>query len=714
MFTKLAENGYSPLAIQKNKKVPTIKGWQNLCENIASDELLSVWDADFAKGKIGVGVALGRASNLIAIDIDIDDEDLKKILPLSPVVRRGAKGEVRFFRFCESQETRHFSDLLGISCVDILSTGSQVVIPPTIHPETNKPYVWLSVDTLENTTANDLPIFDPSFMPTLERWLHNRNQVISQKSKIDPSYFGDGKVSSGGRNNKLKAIVTAMRAKGKTEEECIDEIYNYDLAKHSPRLFTDKNENKSVNGEDDAYNNAARFYASVNHSLINSGVIKLKREEKELVIEINTEAESRKSDKFKLKPYPKARGIMADFIDYCNLTSSGNQDALGLGGAISLMSAICSNRFVTKARGLTTCPNTYVINLAHSSFGKETAQRAIQELLTDSGLLGSGNYRSGTSIVMNLPKQQERLDIIDECSSLLKSMSSKEDYKSEIVEILSSLYTKGNSKFIGFSSVGNGANFGACFNPHVSILGSTTPNGFRGSVSRDVAAKGLLPRILLFNQGELGEYKGRNTRQGVEDLFQRIRETIDIVLQVPKNKVEPEVNLLAPIKDKDGKDITEGYRYIQTVVPMTKDAETLWLDIDERCHYEKAKDPDGFESAFIGRFSELTAKLALLDAVSVGSSVITKESVEWAQLVVETQWHNAMPLYELASSENKNEANLIRVLKIIEQKGMIQKSELVQKTRWLTKRERVEIIETLLDTQVVEVIKSKGTTRPIE
>ena len=715
MFIHLAEMGYSPVALYKDKKIPIIKGWQKFSEQMPSKELIDAWQKD--KDKFNIGVVCGRASNLIAIDIDVDDEELYKIVPLSPIRKRGGKGEVRFFRFCEDQKIRHFADILGNGVLDILSTGSQTVLPPSIHPDTKKPYFWLTDDTLYNMRAEDLPVFTTDWFTEMDQWLNRRNQKIQQTTGIT-AIDTDFKMSgSGNRNNKLKAMVTAMRVRGCEEREVIDEIYKHDLERHMPPLFSDPKENKRYANEDDAYTNAARFYSSVNNFLITSGVIKYKKSSPEIVIDFDDAAiEEAKKTAFKSLPYPRARGMMGKFQELCELKSAGKQEATSLGGAIALMSAIASNRFVTKFRDLTTCPNTYVINLGYSSFGKETAQDLVNTLLCDSGLLGSGNYKSAVSVIMNLPKQQERLDVIDECSSILSAMGSKDGYASQIVELLSELFTKGSSKYSGQTSMTNGDRFGACYNPHISIIGSTTPKGFRTSVNKDVAAKGLLPRMLLFFQDNIGSYDGRKDRSMVVPMTEELESFVNKVLSIEKI-VHPDfndVNIISPRQDKDGKDISQGVRYKHTIILMTDETHDAWMNYEEKCHYEKIKDPEGFESAFIGRFAELAAKLALLDTISLNRNMIEPDSLAWAISVVETQWHNSKPLYEVAHAESVEESQLIRVLNFIKSVGIVDKTSIARKFQFLGTRKFNEAINTLIETdQIVASQKSKnGAGRP--
>jgi hypothetical protein len=392
---------------------------------------------------------------------------------------------------------------------------------------------------------------------------------------------------------------------------------------------------------------------------------------------------------------PKPRGIIRLFQDYCNATAFGNQDALGLSGGIALMAAIASNRFRTKAGAFDVWPNMYVMNLASSGFGKETPQRALDEVLMGSGLLGSSTYKSGSSIIMGLPDQPTRLDIIDECSMILKAMAAREDYKSDMVDVLSMLYSRSNSFFHGFTSKGDGKNFGACWNPCVNVLGSTTPTGFKSSVNREMAAKGLLPRFLIFWQRDIGEFKGDQDPEQAARIMKEIKRLTSIYLSTPLNEIPVQRNLLDPATESM-------VRYDPELIPMTEGAQKALRTLQERYFNEGKKDPEGFESAFKNRFAQHTAKLALLDTLGLGLAEIGVDSVEWAHSVVEWQWQTVKELYELADSENDHAKDVTRVLQFIKAKGLASKSDVTRAFRGIWGQKLQGILQQLKDGGMIE------------
>lgn len=165
----LRENGYHPMPIQRGTKIPgqyghgvwrPMSGWQKYCDTLPAVFIHEQWEE---WPDAGVCIAHG---NILGFDLDTDRQDVAEAvyaaLPASPVRRRGQKGWMSYYRPASDLQDRgarvRWYDTEGTICVELLARGSQSVLPPTIHPETNKPYVWLSHDqTLEDTDIAELP-----------------------------------------------------------------------------------------------------------------------------------------------------------------------------------------------------------------------------------------------------------------------------------------------------------------------------------------------------------------------------------------------------------------------------------------------------------------------------------------------------------------------------------------------------------------------------
>ncbi len=112
----------------------------------------------------------GTPLHIISIDVDTEDveafEDIVRAIPMSPMRTKGRKGFKAFYRAPATIRSRGFDDAripqgqgLARRLVDVL-TGfdtRQAICPPSIHPQTMQPYVWLGEGPV---AATALPIFD--------------------------------------------------------------------------------------------------------------------------------------------------------------------------------------------------------------------------------------------------------------------------------------------------------------------------------------------------------------------------------------------------------------------------------------------------------------------------------------------------------------------------------------------------------------------------
>jgi hypothetical protein len=170
---KLVDQGYAAIPVYPGTKRPGTMSrgewqgepdWQRFCDRLPTDIETRIW-AKYPDA--GVCVALGRG--LVAIDVDSDDEDvqaaIRSVLPESPVMKQGRKGYTAFYQASPAVVSCAFDTQDG-RALDLLAHGRQTVIPPTIHPDTGKSYVWLG-DPLERFTPDQLPLLPDDIAPKL-------------------------------------------------------------------------------------------------------------------------------------------------------------------------------------------------------------------------------------------------------------------------------------------------------------------------------------------------------------------------------------------------------------------------------------------------------------------------------------------------------------------------------------------------------------------
>ena len=152
------DRGINVIPLYPESKRPLVNAWSDYADFPITPDVQNVWLN--LPDQHNIGVVLGKQSNLGMLDIDYADDalikEIRKILPkgYDKWTRVGKKGMVFAFRFNPNvpKAFKLISKEHGTIC-EYLCTGQQVVLPPSIHPETKMPYtansnLWEIVDEL--------------------------------------------------------------------------------------------------------------------------------------------------------------------------------------------------------------------------------------------------------------------------------------------------------------------------------------------------------------------------------------------------------------------------------------------------------------------------------------------------------------------------------------------------------------------------------------
>jgi hypothetical protein len=163
-------HGYAPVPVRPGSKAPHITDWSRWCHELPPEELLGDWAQRYPAA--GLAIALGPASGVLALDLDHDIDGLHarihEAAGPSPVAKLGQKGATLFYRYA-GERSRSFRRN-GQTVAEILAGGRLVILPPTLHPATGQPYIWLTPATLLDIAPAALPplnaaaiaaLFDP-------------------------------------------------------------------------------------------------------------------------------------------------------------------------------------------------------------------------------------------------------------------------------------------------------------------------------------------------------------------------------------------------------------------------------------------------------------------------------------------------------------------------------------------------------------------------
>ncbi|RYD50552.1 MAG: hypothetical protein EOP52_13855 [Sphingobacteriales bacterium] len=145
--------GFSALPVKPGTKGTKLPAWTEYCQILPKDEM----QAELLKRHPGhgIGLALGRlfqdGSQLGFVDVDANSirRFVEAFVGITPCARIGKKGIALAVRLDASIKSHPIAFAGGGGAIDILGNKRMVVLPPTIHPETQKPYLWVGSPLLE-------------------------------------------------------------------------------------------------------------------------------------------------------------------------------------------------------------------------------------------------------------------------------------------------------------------------------------------------------------------------------------------------------------------------------------------------------------------------------------------------------------------------------------------------------------------------------------
>ena len=676
------QKGYSVMPGKYGSKMPAIKNWSEYCYRFPNTDEVMSWLRNFSETNLDL--ALGEASGVIALDIDCVDEKILEIImpmmPESPVVKRGSKGETRFFRY--NGEVTDSLKFNGEMAVEILSSNKKTTLPPSRHPN-GLNYVWTSENSLTDIDKTKLPLFPPALFSHLGSVLKSTFPDMVRESF--------GKIRSG-RNDELSSICGGLVKQGISIGDAVNELIKKDIEINDPPLFTDPNEFRHT----EPISNALMFYSNHLNTINNRHY----RDSKEYEIPVMPKGnevpkqlgEVTKKSTRNLKDIMSLAPVVLKTLHTTLLNNSWiKQPDLALGAVLSLLAVLTSRKVVFK--GLS--PNLYVLNISPSGSGKDKPQSFVKEILIDmraDSLLGAGDYVSDASLMDGLANKPVRLDILDEAGGILRNVnSSKSDYGGKMADILAELYTSSHTKYLGRQTAEG--NKGTCYRPNVSILASTTPAGFSEGVSRQAIEKGLMGRFLIF-MGD-SEAKAERLRS-----FPKVPSyALDQLQYWYSFRVEDYTEFTG---DLELGDIKQSYIDLKATKEAEDRLDVIHNDLDQLRIDTNQNDP---KLPIISRLFQQMSKLMIISACCrtiQDVPIIQKDDVNFAYGLIMYYYDTIGEVIDRYIFENRTQMLSQKVLNtIVDNGGSMVITELYKSTRSLTKRERDNILEDLLASKLL-------------
>ena len=639
---KYFENGYNILPVEPNSKAVKVPSWQQYSDNKQVSWQVDSWLSSYANHN--VGIPLGHASGIIGLDFDDDmdglHEAVQKLLQGSLVKKKGRKGFTAFYRYNGEVTKRWRKD--GKTVVELLSSGTQTVMPPSIHPDTKEPYIWLTEDTLFDLQADDLTYLPNDFVEKVDKLFGYKEKIIDYNNKYDSGDLPD--ISD--IEDALSYVPSDDYATWITIGMALQHNYG-DAAFTAWDNWSRKAPNYSDSSMSYKWSSFGNYggnvvsIGTIFHYAVGYGYIVVREPEFNIpadfklmagnvnLITGEVEKEDVNETNFVDMPdsleFPKhllehAPGLPGEIAAWINSTALKRQPVLALAAGICAAGTIFAHR-VRNDSNLRT--NFMVLGLAESGAGKNHARECIKSLFyacnmeqytfgkfaSDSGLINALSDNNGVGLAL-----------VDEIGRELQSLNSKGagGHETRLLTAMMEIYSEAGSYYDG-KRYASAENFKKLVQPLLCIYGTTVPKRFFDSMTSDEAIDGFLARWLVFQSNDIDP--PMQQRGNVENVPTTLMENIIYIRNMPIYKPQDEGNsysVEAPIP-------------APRVINYSDAAKDILYEFSEACNANRMAEikRGGLLAPIWARSREHAIKLALV-AHPYRNDVIDSITMQWA------------------------------------------------------------------------------------
>lgn len=528
---QILRNGYEPLPA--NGKIVSLPKWNS--REIDRDEIQS-WTGRSEWQNTSI-----RCHNLVAIDIDVDDQLLVNSiiaqtrieLGNSPFERIGRKPRCMLIYRAKGARIgkrkisfRHRGSSFEI---EILGHGQQFVAYG-IHPDTKAKYRWVGRYNPANTPVRELPGLSPQdvddFETAIKRFLIEQGcEVISSKRRhAKERSQGHGRIHL----DYLKAAMEYIPAEDYDEWISVGMAIHYETGGSSDGLnlwekwsqdsgkYNESRSNEchykwqSFREKPNRITGATVLNIAKTHGFDLSSYIgpreNLTREILQLPADgpYTSPREEQRDTKRLRGRFPSRLlgppGLVGLAADYCNRSAFRHQPILAICGGLITVAALSRNWFVVGPWRTTL--NVYIIGVAETGEGKEATRKSIKEMLTKANALDSLKESVASSpALLRALSSSPRHDIsllLDEFGRLLSVAGNPSNgHLFELISELMRLFGQGDSTHAGKIYANASDNIPKIKRPFVNLYGTTTRRSLTESLSSKDVVDGTLNRFLV-------------------------------------------------------------------------------------------------------------------------------------------------------------------------------------------------------------------------
>lgn len=699
---ELIEMGYSPIPIippgqphtGAGKAPGDFKGgawrgkaeWQAFRDRQPTPFELGLWARNFPDANVGVvlGTRVGEL-HVIAVDIDsVEHLDIiVQSLPHTPMRKRGAKGETRFYLAAASIRSKPYNDAAKQRLVDLLTgfDARQTVCPPSVHP-TGAIYAWLAGPV----AAADLPVFDADALEKLEDtlsalgWDPDRERTTTRPAPTAPADSDDfwSEVKAAALAN-LDLWVHDLDLYGLRRARAGYEAVATWRASSSGRPIEKRKRNLSIqqNGITD-FGDGPKGYSAIDLVMSAKGVDQaaatawlrhqLGLDDDAIQIDLQPRPLSEPSVSHDAPKAPdelpdtltRVPGLVGAIIEWISESARRPQRGLALGAALTLVGTAAGRKYAGPTR---TGTHLYVLGLARTSAGKDHPLQCVNRVLTAANMaphIGPSQFMSMSALVKRLLRYPLTLSAMDEFAAFLARINNRRASPHEQA-ITGILRTAWSSSFQTMTTPEwSGQPAEPIHAPSLTIYGTATPEEFYASLAGGDVNNGFLNRFLL-----LSTRQRPRERDPKADPF-----TVPLAVKEGLHRIYGSGSAL----------VTASAHNAQADAPMI--TATWDTDAAQRVYadFGRALEDRESEMAFLARTAEMAQRLATIRAIGIRPDAprITVEDMEWGRDVA--LWSAERMIAETSDhlAETQNQADAQRIVRLLRERGRTQHGDLVR------------------------------------
>ena len=727
-----------PGTFQQKKWFP-YKGWMKHAARATTEHELAIWKQ---WPQAGIGVVGGVVAG---IDIDVTDAAVAdelvniayRLLGTTPAVRIGHAPK-RMLVY------RTQAPFKGIKAhpLEVLCLGQQFV-SYAIHPGTGQPYQWPET-SLADLRIEDLPVISEAqaraFIDEGLAILPESLRPARLPERTSPVPFRPDRpmAATGEQRGTFEAVADALR-------HIVNADLPYDdwvriglaikgaLSEDGAGLFAEWSASSGKNVPEAT----ARAWASFRPAIIGAGTLYHLAQSNgwspDAAITLNP------ANKPPPGPHPAAEfvqklhtlpdaapredappfldgpewdptdldGVLGLLVNHMLETATRPQPILAVGNALCALGALMGHRYRTETNLRS---NLYIVGIADSGSGKNHSREVINKLFFEAKLaqyLGGNKIASGSGLLAALKRHPALLFQQDEFGMFFQAVADRrhgQRYLTEILDLMTELYTASGTMFLGteYASVGVKTTRQDITQPCLCVYGTTTPHHFWSALQSTNVVDGSLARFLILPTDD--DYPEENENVGIQKSPASL---LRALARVANGGIAGKGNLAGLT--------TDGTTAVDPmVVPMEPSARVLFKNLKQTVTNRLRQARGTPFTSLLSRIGENAAKVALIRGVSFNPTqpVIREQDAAWAIALVEISVATVIRMVEEHVADNIVEHNHKRVLGILRNAGPqgITKTELGDKSRFLTRRDRNEILADLLDDETICTVQipSKG------